>query len=118
MVRCTARARAGSGMRMVESMKSVRALIVDDSSYLIKAIEQSPDTVITLLNGEEILVQEPVNEIVARIVEFRRRVLPGWARGMFQGLVLPHLRLTKANDEGRGQSQYRRRAAGAVWHRR
>ena len=37
---------------------------------------------------------------------------------MFQGLVLPHLRLTKANDEGRGQSQYRRRAAGAVWHRR
>src|SRR5437870_12907894 len=74
MVRCTARARAGSGMRMVESMKSVRALIVDDSSDLIKAIEQSPDTVITLLNGEEILVQEPVNEIVARIVEFRRRV--------------------------------------------
>ena len=44
-------------------MKSVRALIVDDSSDLIKAIEQSPDTVITLLNGEEILVQEPVNEI-------------------------------------------------------
>jgi len=64
-------------MRMVESMKSVRALIVDDSSDLIKAIEQSPDTVITLLNGEEILVQEPVNEIVARIVEFRRRVLSG-----------------------------------------
>ena len=60
-------------------MKSVRALIVDDSSDLIKikAIEQSPDTVITLLNGEKILVQEPVNEIVARIVEFRRRVLSG-----------------------------------------
>ena len=58
-------------------MKSVRALIIDDSSDLIKFVEQSPDTVITLLNGKKILVQEPVNEIVARIVEFRRRVLAG-----------------------------------------
>ncbi len=47
------------------------------NSDLIKFVEQSPDTVITLLNGEKILVQEPVNEIVARIVEFRRRVLSG-----------------------------------------
>ncbi len=43
-------------------MKSVRALIIDDSSDLIKFVEQSPDTVITLLNGEKIL---------------RRRVLAG-----------------------------------------
>ena len=49
------------------------------NSDLIKAIEQSPDTVITLLNGEKILVQEPVNEIVARIIDFRRRVLSGVA---------------------------------------
>jgi len=70
---------------MVESMKSVRALIVDDSSDLIKAIEQIPDTVITLLNGEKILVQEPVNEIVDRIVEFRRRVLSGVGAWNFSG---------------------------------
>jgi len=58
-------------------MKSVRALIVDDSSDLIKFVEQSPDTVITVINGEKILVQEQVGDIVARIVEFRRRVLAG-----------------------------------------
>lgn len=58
-------------------MKSVRALIVDDSADLIKFVEQNPDTVITLVNGEKILVQEPVSEIVGRIVEFRRRVLTG-----------------------------------------
>jgi uncharacterized protein YlzI (FlbEa/FlbD family) len=58
-------------------MKSVRALIVDDSSELIKFVEQSPDTVITLLNGEKILVKETVNEIIARVVEFRRRTLSG-----------------------------------------
>ena len=58
-------------------MKSVRALIVDDSADLIKFVEQNPDTVITLVNGEKILVQEPVSEIVSRIVEFRRRLLAG-----------------------------------------
>ena len=49
------------------------------NSDLIKFVEQSPDTVITLLNGEKILVQEPVNEIVGRMIEFRRRVLSGIA---------------------------------------
>jgi flagellar protein FlbD len=58
-------------------MKNVRALIVDDSSDLIKFVERSPDTVITLINGEKILVQEQVSDIVPRIVEFRHRVLIG-----------------------------------------
>jgi flagellar protein FlbD len=44
---------------------------------LIKFVEQSPDTVITLVSGEKILVQEQVSEIVSAIVEFRRRVLTG-----------------------------------------
>jgi flagellar protein FlbD len=47
------------------------------NSDLIKFVEQSPDTVITLLNGEKILVQEAVNEVVKRVVEFRREVLSG-----------------------------------------
>jgi flagellar protein FlbD len=49
------------------------------NSDLIKCVEQSPDTVITLLNGEKILVQEPVSEIVARVIEFRRRIFIGAA---------------------------------------
>jgi flagellar protein FlbD len=44
---------------------------------LIKFVEQSPDTVITLVSGEKILVQEQVSEVVSGIVEFRRRVLTG-----------------------------------------
>jgi flagellar protein FlbD len=47
------------------------------NSDLIKFVEQSPDTVITLLNGEKILVQEPANEVVKRVVEFRRLVIAG-----------------------------------------
>ena len=47
------------------------------NSDLIKTIESAPDTVITLLNGEKIVVRETREKILARIVEFRRRVLDG-----------------------------------------
>jgi len=47
------------------------------NSDLIKFVEQSPDTVITLLNGEKILVRESPVEVRKRIVEFRRAVLQG-----------------------------------------
>ena len=69
------RERRLSGQAPNTVMKSVRALIVDDSADLIKFVEQNPDTVITLVNGEKILVQEPVGEVVSRVVEFRRRLV-------------------------------------------
>ncbi|HXJ85948.1 MAG TPA: flagellar FlbD family protein [Candidatus Binatia bacterium] len=57
-----------------------RALFVN--SDLIKFVEQSPDTVVTLITGEKIVVLEKPNEVLARIVAFRRSVLegadPGW----------------------------------------
>jgi flagellar protein FlbD len=46
------------------------ALLVN--SDLIKFVEQAPDTVITLLNGEKILVRESAEEIAARVVQFRQ----------------------------------------------
>ena len=45
------------------------------NSDLIKYIEQNPDTVITLLNGEKILVRESSEQVLDRVVEFRRRLL-------------------------------------------
>ncbi|MGB7602618.1 MAG: flagellar FlbD family protein [Candidatus Sulfotelmatobacter sp.] len=47
------------------------------NSDLIKFVEQSPDTLITLVNGEKIVVRESAEEVLARIVEFRRSVLRG-----------------------------------------
>jgi flagellar protein FlbD len=47
------------------------------NSDLIKFIEQSPDTLITLVGGEKIVVSEPVEEVLARVIEFRREVLRG-----------------------------------------
>lgn len=47
------------------------------NSDLIKLIENTPDTVITLLNGEKFVVRENGDQILERIVQFRRRVLDG-----------------------------------------
>ena len=47
------------------------------NSDLIKFVEQAPDTVITLVNGEKIVVREKAAEVLQRIVEFRRSVLSG-----------------------------------------
>ncbi len=45
------------------------------NSDLIKFIENAPDTVITLVNGEKIVVLETCEQIIDLIVQFRRRVL-------------------------------------------
>jgi flagellar protein FlbD len=47
------------------------------NSDLIKFVEQSPDTLITLVTGEKIVVRESAEEVLARLIEFRRSVLRG-----------------------------------------
>ena len=47
------------------------------NSDLIKFVENAPDTVITLINGEKMIVLETTVEVIHRIVEFRRSVLTG-----------------------------------------
>lgn len=49
------------------------------NSDLIKFVEQAPDTVITLVSGEKIVVRESAEEILQRVVQFRRAVLQGTA---------------------------------------
>ncbi len=47
------------------------------NSDLIKFVEQAPDTVITLVTGEKIVVRENAQEVLDRVIEFRRSVLQG-----------------------------------------
>ena len=49
-----------------------RPLVVN--SELIKFIENAPDTVITLVSGEKIVVLETPEEVINRIVDYRRRL--------------------------------------------
>ncbi len=41
---------------------------------LIKMIEVTPDTIITLLNGDIVIVRESVDEVVRRAIEYQREV--------------------------------------------
>ena len=52
-----------------------KPLIVN--SDLIKFVEQSPDTLVTLITGEKLVVLEKADEILTRIIAFRRSVLQG-----------------------------------------
>ncbi|HEY4904152.1 MAG TPA: flagellar FlbD family protein [Candidatus Sulfotelmatobacter sp.] len=44
---------------------------------LIKFVEQSPDTIVTLITGEKIVVRESSEEVLTLVIEFRRSVLRG-----------------------------------------
>jgi flagellar protein FlbD len=49
------------------------AMIVN--SDLIKYVESSPDTMLTLIHGEKIVVSEPCEEVVRRISDYRATLL-------------------------------------------
>jgi flagellar protein FlbD len=52
-----------------------RPLLVN--SDLIETVEATPDTVVTLTTGKKLIVTETPAEILALVVEFRRRVQSG-----------------------------------------
>ncbi len=61
---------------------------------LIERAEETPDTILTLVDGTKYLVQESVGEIIVRIREFRASVL-ALANQIESGQaeVMPFLRL-------------------------
>lgn len=50
------------------------------NSDLIKTAEASPDTMLTLINGEKLIVREDCDEVAERIVSYRARLLAAVAR--------------------------------------
>ncbi len=49
-----------------------RAIVVN--AELIKMIEATPDTILTLINGDTIIVRESVDEVVEKAIEYGRQV--------------------------------------------
>ena len=52
-----------------------RPLVVN--SDLIKFIENTPDTVLTLITGEKVVVSEPCDVVIDKVIEFRRKATAG-----------------------------------------
>jgi flagellar protein FlbD len=47
------------------------------NSDLIKFLERAPDTVLTLVTGEKIVVRENPDEVLKKIIAFRQAILSG-----------------------------------------
>ena len=45
------------------------------NAELIALIEARPESILTLTSGQRVTVREPVEEVVERVVTYRRRVL-------------------------------------------
>jgi flagellar protein FlbD len=45
------------------------------NSDLIKTAEASPDTMLTLTNGEKLIVREPLSEVLDRVLAYRATLL-------------------------------------------
>ena len=52
------------------------------NSDLIKTAESSPDTMLTLITGEKLIVREECSVVVERVLEYRARLLAAVAKRM------------------------------------
>jgi flagellar protein FlbD len=50
------------------------------NSDLIKTAEASPDTMLTLINGEKLIVREPCDQVTELVLAYRARLLANVAK--------------------------------------
>jgi flagellar protein FlbD len=72
------------------------------NSDLIKYAEASPDTVLTLVNGEKIVVLESCAEVVRRTAEYRAQIF-GTAAAVRQPAIEAAQRQAGTPDDKRGE---------------
>ena len=48
--------------------------VAKESPDLIKMIESTPDTIITLINGDTLIVKDSVDDVVRRAIDYQRQV--------------------------------------------
>jgi flagellar protein FlbD len=66
-------------MAMIE-LTRLNGRVMMLNSDLIKTAEASPDTMLTLINGEKLIVREEITEVMRRALEYRARLLAVVAR--------------------------------------
>ena len=58
------------------------------NSDLIKTAEASPDTMLTLINGEKLIVRESCEDVLDRVIDYRAGLLAAVARRLPTGVDL------------------------------
>lgn len=44
------------------------------NAEIIETIEETPDTVVTLVNGKKLIVEEKMNDVVRKVMAYRREM--------------------------------------------
>jgi flagellar protein FlbD len=84
---------------MIQLTRLNNQLLVVNSD-LIKFVERSPDTVLTLVTGEKVVVKESVESVLAKIGEFRRSILKQDKPGVVNALE----EIEKESEREKGSS--------------
>jgi flagellar protein FlbD len=58
-------------------VKRLNGSEVTINAALIESVESAPDTVIVLATGNRFIVQESVEEIIAKVEDYQRRIRQG-----------------------------------------
>jgi flagellar protein FlbD len=45
------------------------------NAELIKMLEPTPDTIVTLIGGDKFVVKESIAEVIDRVIDYRQRTL-------------------------------------------
>jgi len=60
-------------MIKVTRLKSQEEFVLN--AELIETIEETPDTVITLISGRKLIVEESMDQVVRNIMDYRRAII-------------------------------------------
>ncbi len=44
------------------------------NAELIRTVEENPDTTITLINGDHLIIREPMREVIEKTIEYGRHL--------------------------------------------
>lgn len=81
---------------------------------LVTWIEVTPDTTIEFLNGDRIMVRESLQEVMDRVVQFRRSVIPPLGASVARP---PSPEAVRAADAGSVEQSVPRPSWGPARHR-
>lgn len=71
---------------MIKLTRLNNTLIVVNSD-LIEFVEETPDTIVTLTTGQKVIVRESVDEVIEKVISFKKRIVNGPTRKASHGAV-------------------------------
>jgi flagellar protein FlbD len=93
--------RTGTGPRMIE-LTRLNGSSLAVNCDLIRYAEASPDTLLTLITGEKLVVKESCEEVASRVLAYRAKVLrsawPEAASALFAKVAWDAEQSSRAGD--------------------